>query len=310
MKVFVAGGSGLAGNAIVKKFAQEGFDVFAPSSKVLDLTNYEATQQYMSKVKPNIVIDAAAKVGGILANSKFPVDFLTQNLLIQNNLMKASSNVNVEKFIFLGSSCIYPRDCSQPIKEEYLLTGKLEESNSAYAIAKIAGVELVNAYRTQYGKKWISLMPTNLYGPNDNFNLETAHVLPALIRKFIEAKESNASCVHIWGDGTPLREFLYVDDLAEAVFVTYLDYDSSIPLNVGSGEEISIKDLANLISQLIGYDGRIDWDSTKPTGTPRKILDSARINALGWVPRTTLKIGIQSVINWYLDADKNGMVRK
>jgi GDP-L-fucose synthase len=224
--------------------------------------------------------------------------------------MQAAHEAGVEKFIFLGSSCIYPRDCQQPIKEEYLMTGPLESTNSAYAIAKIAGIELVNSYRKEHGRKWISLMPTNLYGPHDNFDLEASHVLPAFIRKFVEAAERNESSVTVWGSGAPLREFLHVDDLAQAVIITSQNYDSSVHLNVGSGNEISIKELALMIASLSGYKGEIIWDSSKPDGTPRKVLDISLIKTLGWNPRISLSEGIASTITWYKTASTSGKVRK
>jgi GDP-L-fucose synthase len=270
----------------------------------------EATKKFLLFSKPELVVDCAAIVGGIGANNSRPVEFLADNLRIQNNLMQAAHEAGVEKFIFLGSSCIYPRDCQQPIKEEYLMTGPLESTNSAYAIAKIAGIELVNSYRKEHGRKWISLMPTNLYGPHDNFDLEASHVLPAFIRKFVEAAERNESSVTVWGSGAPLREFLHVDDLAQAVIITSQNYDSSVHLNVGSGNEISIKELALMIASLSGYKGEIIWDSSKPDGTPRKVLDISLIKTLGWNPRISLSEGIASTITWYKTASTSGKVRK
>lgn len=310
MKVLIAGSSGLAGSAILRAFQAKGYKVIGVNRSVVDLKDSVATLSYMSSMKPNLIVDAAAKVGGIGANSKYPVEFLSENLTIQSNLMNAAFEVGVEKFIFLGSSCIYPRDCKQPIKEEYLMTGHLESSNSGYAMAKIAGIEMINAYRKQYGLKWISLMPTNLYGPNDNFKLGESHVLPAFIRRFIEAVESNLRSVSMWGSGDPLREFLHVDDLAQAVLLVSEKYDSDIHLNVGSGLEISIKDLANLVANLCGYSGEIEWDPSKPDGTPRKVLDNSRIRKLGWEPSVTLKDGIASTINWYKEANARGEIRK
>jgi GDP-L-fucose synthase len=257
-----------------------------------------------------LIVDAAAKVGGIGANNSYPVEFLTDNLTIQGNLMSAAHKAGVPNFVFLGSSCIYPRDCAQPIKEEYLMTGPLEETNSAYAIAKIAGIELINSYRKEYGTRWISLMPTNLYGPNDNFDLTASHVLPALIRRFIEATESGAEKVTLWGSGSPLREFLHVDDLAQAVVVAFEKYDSSLHLNVGSGEDLTIKHLAEKVAEAAGFTGKIEWDSSKPDGTPRKVLDVSRIKALGWKPTITLDEGITSTIAWYKEANARGEVRK
>jgi GDP-L-fucose synthase len=302
MKVLVAGATGLAGSAISKAFKADGHDVVSANRTTFDLLNLDATRRFLMSTKPNLVIDAAAKVGGIGANNSKPVEFLSDNLTIQSNLMNASFQADVEKFVFLGSSCIYPRDSSQPIKEEYLMTGPLESSNSAYAVAKIAGIEMVNSYRKEFGLNWISVMPTNLYGPGDNFNLETSHVLPALIRKFIEAEAAGANSVSIWGTGSPLREFMHVSDLAKAVIVAAEKYDSSLHLNIGTGQEISISDLAKKIAEQVGFKGEIVWDRSKPDGTPRKVLDVTRIAALGWEPTITLDIGIASTINWYRQA--------
>ena len=310
MTVIVAGATGLAGSAIVKAFESKGQTVIGINRSVVDLTDEEATEDFISKAKPSLIVDAAAKVGGIGANNSYPVEFLTDNLTIQGNLMSASHKAGVPNFVFLGSSCIYPRDCAQPIKEEYLMTGPLEETNSAYAIAKIAGIEMINSYRKEYGTRWISLMPTNLYGPRDNFDLSASHVLPAFIRRFIEATESGADKVILWGSGTPLREFLHVDDLAQAVLVASEKYDSSLHLNVGSGEDLTIKDLAEKVAAAAGFTGKIEWDSSKPDGTPRKVLDVSRVKALGWKPTITLDEGIASTIAWYKEANARGEVRK
>jgi GDP-L-fucose synthase len=310
MTVIVAGATGLAGSAIVKAFESKGKSVIGINRSVVDLTDEKATADFIAKAKPSLIVDSAAKVGGIGANNLYPVEFLTDNLTIQGNLMSAAHKAEVPNFVFLGSSCIYPRSCAQPIKEEYLMTGPLEETNSAYAIAKIAGIELINSYRKEYGTKWISLMPTNLYGPRDNFNLTASHVLPAFIRRFIEAAESGADKVTLWGSGTPLREFLHVDDLAQAVVVASEKYDSSLHLNIGSGEDLSIKDLAEKVAAAAGFTGKIEWDSSKPDGTPRKVLDVFRIKALGWKPTITLEEGIASTIAWYKEANARGEVRK
>ena len=310
MTIVVAGGTGLAGSAIVRAYQATGAEVIAVNRTVVNLLDRDATTAFLKKTKPTLVVDAAAKVGGIGANNAFPVEFLSDNVRIQSNLMEAAHAADVEKFIFLGSSCIYPRDCAQPIKEEYLLTGPLEETNSAYAIAKIAGIEMINSYRKEYGTKWISLMPTNLYGPRDNFDLTASHVLPAFIRRFIEAVESGADKVTLWGSGTPLREFLHVDDLAQAVMVASEKYDSSLHLNVGSGEDLSIKNLAKKVAAAAGFAGKIEWDSSKPDGTPRKVLDVSRVKALGWKPTITLDEGIASTIAWYKEASELGKVRK
>ena len=310
MTVIVAGATGLAGSAIVKAFESKGQTVVGINRSVVNLRDAMATEDFVAKAKPSLIIDAAAKVGGIGANNSFPVEFLSDNLAIQSNLMNAAHKAGVPNFVFLGSSCIYPRDCAQPIKEEYLMTGPLEETNSAYAIAKIAGIELVNSYRKEYGTKWISLMPTNLYGPRDNFDLTASHVLPAFIRRFVEATESGASAVTLWGSGSPLREFLHVDDLAQAVLVASEKYDSSLHLNIGSGEDLSIRELATKVARAAGFTGKIEWDSSKPDGTPRKVLDVSRIKALGWRPTITLDAGIASTIAWYKEANAQGEVRK
>ena len=310
MTVIVAGATGLAGSAIVKTFESKGQSVIGINRSVIDLMDAQATEDFIVKTRPSLIVDAAAKVGGIGANNSFPVEFLSDNLAIQSNLMNAAHKAGVPNFVFLGSSCIYPRDCAQPIKEEYLMTGPLEETNSAYAIAKIAGIELVNSYRKEYGTKWISLMPTNLYGPRDNFDLTASHVLPAFIRRFVEATESGASTVTLWGSGSPLREFLHVDDLAQAVLVASEKYDSSLHLNIGSGEDLSIRELAIKVARAAGFTGKIEWDSSKPDGTPRKVLDVSRMKALGWKPTITLDEGIASTIAWYKEANAQGEVRK
>ncbi len=299
MTILVAGGTGLAGSAIVRELERVNKKVIGISSKDVNLLDRAKTFTYIKDLKPNVIIDAAAKVGGVGSNNAYPVEFLSQNLQIQSNLMDAAHEAKVAKFVFLGSSCIYPRNCSQPIKEDYLLTGELEQTNSAYAIAKIAGIELIKSYRKEYGYSWISVMPTNLYGPNDNFDLENGHVLPVLIRKLIEAKGNNSSEVVLWGSGTPLREFLHVDDLAKAVLVCLEKYDDSQQINIGSGDEISIKDLGQKIANLTGFTGKVVWDSNRPDGTPRKVLDSNKINKLGWKPAITLDQGIAATVEWY-----------
>ena len=300
MTILVAGGSGLVGSAIVRELKRLNQDVIGISSKDVDLLDRDKTFEFIKNLKPTSIIDSAAKVGGIGGNNSYPVEFLSQNIQIQSNLMDAAHAAKVSKFVFLGSSCIYPRDCAQPIKEEYLLTGALEQTNSAYAVAKIAGIELIKSYRKEYGYKWISVMPTNMYGPNDNFDLENGHVLPVLIRKFIEAKQSGSGNVTLWGSGSPLREFLHVDDLAKAVVLCMEKYDDSKQINIGSGQEVSIKDLAEKISKAVGFSGEIMWDSTKPDGTMRKVLDSSKIANLGWKPLILLDQGIASTVEWYL----------
>ncbi len=298
MSVLVAGGTGLVGSAIVRELQSRNVDVLVVNSKVVDLLDRKATFAYIADHKPETIIDAAAMVGGIGANNSYPVDFLSNNVQIQTNLMDAAHAAKVPGFLFLGSSCIYPRDCAQPIKEEYLLTGPLELTNSAYAVAKIAGIELIKSYRKQYGYKWISAMPTNLYGPNDNFDLENSHVFPALIRKFSEAAQSG-DAVQLWGTGSPKREFLHVDDLAKAVAVLLEKYNSDSHINIGSGEDVTIKDLATSIAMATGFTGEIKWDATKPDGTPRKVMDVSRIKALGWKPEISLQDGIAQTVEWY-----------
>jgi GDP-L-fucose synthase len=299
MAILVAGSTGLVGSAVVRELASTGEAYKGISSKDVDLLDRAATFRFVKDFKPSVVIDAAARVGGIGANNALPVDFLTQNIQIQSNLMDAAHEAGVKNFVFLGSSCIYPKNSAQPIKEEYLLTGELESTNSAYAIAKIAGIELIKSYRKQFGHKWISVMPTNLYGPNDNFDLQNSHVFPALIRKFVEAKRTNAPSVTLWGTGAPKREFLHVNDLAKAILICLEKYDSDQHINIGSGEDLSIKDLALKVSKAAGFNGEIIWDSTKPDGTPRKVLDVTKIKNLGWKPSISLDEGIIQTIQWY-----------
>jgi GDP-L-fucose synthase len=310
MTIVVAGSTGLVGSAIVRHFEGKGCQTVGINRSVVNLFDKKATSDFILKTKPTVIIDAAARVGGIAANNHQPVEFLTENLLIQNNLMEAAHNAEVPKFVFLGSSCIYPRDAVQPIKEEYLMSGPLEKTNSAYAIAKIAGIELINSYRKEFDHKWISLMPTNLYGPHDNFDLEKSHVLPALIRKFVEATNENQTSVTLWGSGNPRREFLHVDDLASAIEVSLENYDSDLHLNVGSGEDLTVNELAALVSALTGFKGEILWDTSKSDGTPRKVLDVTRIQKLGWSPKISLRDGIQTTIEWYKKNSENGLVRK
>ena len=292
-KVYIAGHNGMVGSACWRALEAKGYkNIIGFSSKELDLRDQSAVFEMLEKEKPHAIIDAAAKVGGILANSTYPYEFLMDNMLIQNNLIKAAHELNVPKFIFLGSSCIYPKMAPQPLKEEYLLTGPLEETNQWYAIAKISGVKLVEALRKQYNRDYVSLMPTNLYGPGDNYDLETSHVLPAMLRKFHEARENNYADVVIWGTGTPKREFLHVDDLANAVvFALENKLDESL-YNVGSGSEISIKELAELIREITDSKSDIIWDKSKLDGTPRKLLSSKKMNELGWFPKTKLFEGI------------------
>ena len=302
LKIFIAGHNGMVGSATWNLLKSEGYNnLIGVSSKDLDLRNQNLVEEYISDHNPNIIIDAAAKVGGILANNNHPYEFLMDNLLIQNNLIYSSHKNNIDKFIFLGSSCIYPKFAKQPLKEEYLLTDSLEKTNQWYALAKISGVKLIEALNQQYNRKYVSLMPTNLYGPNDNFDLETSHVLPAMINKFHIAKINNHKCVKLWGSGSPFREFLHVDDLALAILFILKNEIVSDIYNIGSNEEIKIDGLAKLISKIVGFDGDIIWDKTKPDGTPRKILDSSKINSLGWYSKISLTNGIKSTYKWYLE---------
>jgi len=301
-RIYVAGHRGLVGSAIWRHLQSEGFTdlVGAPSSQ-LDLRDRGAVFDFMRENRPDVVIDAAARVGGIHANDTFSADFLSDNLQIQVNVMDAANDVDVDRLLFLGSSCIYPKYAEQPIKESSLLTGELEPTNDAYAIAKIAGIMQVQASRKQYGRHWISAMPTNLYGPGDNFHPENSHVLPALMRRIHEAKEQNAPEVVIWGSGTPRREFLYVDDLAKASLFLLENYDSPETINVGVGEDLPIHDLARLVADTVGYTGDLVQDPSKPDGTPRKLLDVSRLNDLGWRATTGLDSGIAATYQWYLD---------
>ena len=301
MTILVAGATGLAGSAIVRELTRIGRPVVGISSKDVDLLDRNATFNYLNKLKPNVVIDAAAKVGGISANSNYPVEFLSENIRIQTNLIDAAHSAKVERFVFLASSCVYPKSCPQPIKEEYVLTGALESTNSAYAIAKLAGIELIKAYRKEFGHRWISVMPTNLYGPNDNFDLESSHVFPALIRKFIEAKKSNVNSVKLWGTGKPRREFLHVDDLAKAIIVCLDSYDSDQQINIGTGIDLTVAELAEKIAKNTGFIGRIDWDVAREDGTPQKVLDIKKITNLGWKPTINLDQGIKLTVEWYLE---------
>jgi len=300
-KIYVAGHNGLVGSAIVRRLKEEGYtNLIFKTSKELDLTQFNLVLDYFKKENPEYVFLAAAKVGGILANRDYPADFIFKNLSIQTNIIESSRQVGVKKLLFLGSSCIYPKFAQQPIKEEYLLDGKLEETNEPYAIAKIAGIKLCQSYNRQYGTNYISVMPTNLYGINDNFDLNSSHVLPALIRKMHDAKVSNLPTVTLWGTGNPKREFLQVDDLAEALIFLMKNHNESDWVNIGTGEDISIKELANLIKQIVGYEGELVWDTSKPDGTPRKLLDVSKINSLGWKHKTNLENGINKTYTWYL----------
>ena len=306
-RIFVAGGRGLAGSAIVRRLKREGYvNISAPSHEELELMNQDAVHAYFHENRPECVVLAAGKVGGIHANKTYPAEFIYQNLTIQNNIIHESWRQKVASLIFLGSSCIYPGSCNQPIREEYFMTGPLEPTNSSYALAKIAGVEMCWAYNRQYGTRFIPVMPTNLYGPNDNFDLETSHVLSALIRKFYEAKKDNTGEVVVWGTGTPKREFLHVDDLADACLFLLesgiLENCGDSPLfNIGTGKEISIRDLAKMIRKHAGFEGNIVFDHSKPDGTMRKILDVSRMDRLGWQPGIKLENGIKATYQWFLN---------
>lgn len=296
-KIYVAGHNGMVGSAIVRKLKKEGYEnIITRSSKELDLRSQVDVSEFFQTEKPDYVFLAAAKVGGILANNTYRADFLYENLMIQNNVIHSSYENDVTKLMFLGSSCIYPKLAPQPLKEDYLLTGELEVTNEPYAIAKIAGIKLCDAYRAQYGCNYISVMPTNLYGPNDNYDLNNSHVLPALIRKVLTAKTNAEPSVTIWGTGTPKREFLYVDDLADACFYLMETYNEAGLVNVGVGEDVSIMELAQMVAKTVGFEGEIKTDTTKPDGTPRKLMDVSKLAAQGWKAKTTLEEGIGRVV--------------
>lgn len=307
-KIYVAGHRGMVGSAICRKLKDQGYtNILTRTSSELDLRNQAAVEDFFASEKPDYVILAAAKVGGIQANNIYRADFLYDNLIIEANVIHSAYKNDVKKLLFLGSSCIYPKMATQPLVEDSLLTGLLEPTNEPYAIAKIAGIKLCESYRDQYNSNFISAMPTNLYGPNDNYDLQNSHVLPALIRKFHEAKESGAEKVEIWGTGSPLREFLHVDDLATACVFLMESYDGKQFVNVGTGEDISIKDLALMIKEIVGFEGELTFDSSKPDGTPRKLMDVSRIHSLGWKHKINLREGIQSVYNSYrANPEKSG----
>lgn len=300
-KVLVAGANGMVGSAIVRNLESKGYtNIIKGTRHDVDFANQDETERYFSSEEPEYVFVAAAKVGGIMANNTRKGEFLYDNLMIQSNIIHHSYNYGVKKLLFLGSSCIYPKFATQPIAEDQLMSGPLEPTNDAYAIAKIAGIKMCQAYREQYGFNAISLMPTNLYGPNDNFDLETSHVLPAIISKFHDALNySDFYEVKLWGDGSAMREFLHVDDLAEACYVCMKHYEGSDHINVGTGEDVTIKELAEMISDIVGYNRDIDWDTTKPNGTPRKVLNVEKIKSLGWEPKINLRDGIRSTYEWY-----------
>ena len=312
-RCFVAGHRGLVGSAIVRALARAGYpSPLVRARSELDLMDQRAVARFFREERPDIVFFAAARVGGISANDTYRWDFLYENLVIQTNVLGSALDTGVDRVVFFGSSCIYPRLADQPIKEEYLLTGPLEHTNEPYAIAKIAGVKLVDAANSQFGRKWISLMPTNLYGPNDNFDLEKSHVLPALIRKFHDAKEAReagrSATVVLWGHGTARREFLHVDDAADAA-VVMMESGATGLYNVGSGADLPIRELAEIVAKVVGYDGPVEWDTSKPDGTPRKLMDSSRIREHGWTPRISLEEGVRSTYDWYLQAREAHMAR-
>ena len=301
-KIYIAGHRGMVGSAVWRTLEKKGYtNLIGKSSKVLDLKDQEAVLNFYQTEKPEVVIDAAAKVGGILANNDFPYHFLMENMQIQNNLIDSALKAGIEKFIFLGSSCIYPKFAPQPLKEEYLLTDSLEPTNEWYAIAKITGVKACQAIRKQFKKDYVSLMPTNLYGTHDNFDLKSSHVLPAMIRKFHEAKNNNHSDVVLWGSGTPMREFLFVDDMAEAVVYALENKLPEYLYNIGTGEDLTIKELAETIQEVTGHQGTIVWDADKPDGTPRKLMDISKMHNLGWKHKVDLKQGIEKTYTWFLE---------
>lgn len=300
-RVFVAGHRGMVGGGLVRRLESEGCEVLTASRSEMDLRDQAAVRAWMAERRPETILVAAAKVGGILANDSWPADFLYDNLMIEANLIEASHRIGVDKLLFLGSSCIYPKFAPQPIAEDALLTGPLEPTNEWYAIAKIAGIKLAQAYRRQHGRDFISAMPTNLYGPGDNFDLQSSHVLPALMRKAHEAKLANADSMTIWGSGTPYREFLHVDDCADACIHLLKTYSGAEHVNVGFGSDVTILELARLIAQVVGFEGDIVCDASKPDGTPRKLMDSSKLRATGWAPRIDLAQGIASTYRWFLD---------
>lgn len=305
-KIYIAGHRGMVGSSIWRQLSEQGYtNLIGLSSQELDLKDQKAVAEFFEAKKPDVVIDAAARVGGILANNNYPYQFLMENMQIQNNLIDASLKNDVEKFIFLGSSCIYPKLAPQPLKEEYLLTDTLEPTNEWYAVAKITGIKICEAIRKQFGKDYVSLMPTNLYGTHDNFDLNTSHVLPAMIRKFHEAKENNNAAVTLWGSGTPMREFLFVDDMAASVIFALENVLPEHLYNVGTGVDLTIKELAELIQKVVGHEGEIVWDSEKPDGTPRKLMDVSKMHDLGWKHKIDLEAGIAKTYNWFLENINN-----
>jgi GDP-L-fucose synthase len=305
-KIYIAGHNGMVGSAIWRTLTAKGYtNLIGVSSKELDLKNQQAVTDFIKNQQPEVIIDAAAKVGGILANNNFPYQFLMENMQIQNNLISSAHEFGIDKFIFLGSSCIYPKMAPQPLKEDYLLTASLEPTNEWYALAKITGVKTCQALRNQYGKDYVSLMPTNLYGTHDNFDLNSSHVLPAMMRKFHEAKENNNAPVTLWGSGTPMREFLFVDDMAAAVVFALENKLPDYLYNIGTGEDLTILDLATTIQKIVGHQGEIIWDASKPDGTPRKLMDISKMHELGWKHQVQLEEGIAKTYNWFLENIEN-----
>lgn len=301
-KIYVAGHRGLVGSALIRKLKKAGYNNLVYMNSIeLDLRKKDAVDEFFRQEHPDYVFLAAAKVGGIVANNEYPADFIRDNLLIQTNVIDAAYRNNVEKLLFLGSTCIYPKLASQPLKEEYLLTGELEPTNEPYALAKIAGIKMCESYNRQYGTKFISVMPTNLYGENDNFDLHSSHVLPALLRKFHEAKKNNSPFVEMWGTGAPRREFLYSDDLADACVFLMQNYEKNEIVNIGFGKDITIKELGEKIKEIVGYKGEIHFNTTKPDGTPRKLVDTTKINSLGWKASTNLESGLKKTYKWFLE---------
>jgi GDP-L-fucose synthase len=305
MTILILGSKGLVGSAVCRNLTNNGKDYIAVSRADADLKDFNQVNELFKRIKPTVIICGAAKVGGMLANKTYPVEFLLENLILQNNILQNAYNHQVNKLVFLGSSCIYPAQAKQPISEDSLLTGLLEKTNEAYAIAKIAGLKLVQSYRSEYGMKWISVMPTNLYGPGDNYDLNNSHVLAAFIRKFYDAKKSSVESIQLWGSGNPRREFMYVDDFASALVHVLENYESSEPINIGTGEDISIKELANMMCEISGYTGKVNWDTSIQDGTYQKLLNIDKLKALGWKPEISLIDGISSTYEWFKQHNKN-----
>ena len=310
-KIYIAGHRGLVGSALVRRLTEPGYmNLIVRTHAELDLTRQTEVEDFFKREHPEYVFLAAAKVGGILANNTYPAEFIYSNIVVQSNVIHSSYLFGVKKVLFLGSSCIYPRDCPQPMKEDYLLSGYLEPTNEPYAIAKIAGIKMCQSYNRQYGTNFISVMPTNLYGPNDNFDLQNAHVLPALIRKFHEAKVADQKEVVVWGTGSPRREFLYIEDLADACVFFMNNYNSSEIINIGVGKDISIRELALMVKEIVDYNGELVFDTSKPDGTPRKLLDVSKLSSLGWKAKTSLEEGIKKTYEWYAEMLEGGKVRR